>query len=308
MTDYSEISINDGLMLEGDSTPLSSTLDTSILAMYDNDYNTAVSGYFSHYNAYGLDFGSSKSIDKIICYCVTNQSSRDCPYWYPGGANIFGVYSSNDNSTWTLEETFDKPTIISHGLGLNVFEIVLASTINSRYVKVRKTVISGYAQVSINGTSFSASLYLAEMEAFVYSVTFSGLLDFPLDLEVQANDINDIQVDISAFYQEILDIKLDISMVVTSVFDLPLDIFISLLCIDDLSLDLFLTNEISMNILLDIYLVTGLFYYNFALDIAITNGINSTDLSLDIMTITQTQIFKAVYGIQLNSVLEDVTP
>jgi len=127
---------SDGLKLEPDTSDYTgTTLTTGITALYNDVYNANVSGAWMQHYSYGLDFGSAKTVDTVIVY-VRNAAGTACgTSYYGSGYDSVQVLSSDDNTTWTDEETFNAPPLTSMSYG-GYMTLSLASSFSARYVKV----------------------------------------------------------------------------------------------------------------------------------------------------------------------------
>lgn len=131
-----------GLYLANDDTPTSSTL-ASQPDMIDGDYLTANSkGYWQGgKHSYGFDLGSSKLVKVIKIYGIT-ASGQFVGYFNPSW-KTFDMYSSNDNSTWSLVQTYDGPPFDQDRLGAPSTGVDITFTLTNettaRYFKIRNT-------------------------------------------------------------------------------------------------------------------------------------------------------------------------
>lgn len=95
-----------GLFLADDSSdPTSSTLGAQT-DLVDGDLQNVISGTLTGSYSIGLDLGSSKTIQKLSIYDIIDGNFSGINQ--DGTNDTFEVYSSADNSTWVLVETF-KP-------------------------------------------------------------------------------------------------------------------------------------------------------------------------------------------------------
>jgi len=151
---------NDGLEKRSDSSPLSVTMDIGISELYNGDKSTPIGDYWNSQDSFGLDLGSSKSVDKIICY----HNLTDKQGWYDDDWATVAVYKSNDNSTWVFVEQFVQPPTNN-----GEFILTLSSTQNARYFKVRDN--GGHNLCVSDGSN----IYATEIEIFnSISYYFSG--------------------------------------------------------------------------------------------------------------------------------------
>jgi len=155
-----EIAGSDGLKLEGDTSPTTSTLTTGISGMVDDDYATIVTANYWNTNySYGIDLGSSQEVHFLYCYGVHSvQAGTD--HWYSAGYDSVQVYKSDDNSSWTLIEVFDGPPVIEISSVITQFKCLFSTPQTARYFKIRN--IDGYLSVGNSG----ASLRISEIEAY----------------------------------------------------------------------------------------------------------------------------------------------
>ena len=156
---------------------------------------------------------------------------------------------------------------------------------------------------------FTGSYTPQDGDNILFNFTSSGLglQDFDLDISVEQIVVEDVPLDISAYSQFLFDFKVDIRVVFNGISDLFLDILVGTLVLSDFNLDVACSRQVFFNLSLDLIAVTGLLTDNLFLDLSVSNGNYKADFTLDVMAITQTQAFKAIYGIQLNSVLTDIT-
>ena len=104
-----------GLRLDADSSPLSSTL-TSEPALIDDNTTTPVAASWAKGNSYGFDMGSPVSIDGIEVWNYVDSTST-LYTWVTSDHHRTGIYSSNDNSTWTFIKEFRRAPVFSAGPG-----------------------------------------------------------------------------------------------------------------------------------------------------------------------------------------------
>ena len=129
-----------GLIKASDNTPLTGSVLTERADLIDG--NKTVSGMGDwDWHSIGVDLGESKTITKINLYCRCD-SAPTTRCWFNADCDSIGIYSSDDNSTWVLEENFDNP---SYELG-NTFVVSLtpASPITARYLKAHPTGTGAY--------------------------------------------------------------------------------------------------------------------------------------------------------------------
>lgn len=122
-----------GLILEPDNSPTSSTLNDSP-AMIDGQTQTIVGNYCDGPDSWGVDLGGVSVVDAVNVYLKAYGTPTA---WYPN-ADIFGVYSSTNGTSWTLQETFVAPSFsISTAPYITVRLALASAIIGVRYIKVR---------------------------------------------------------------------------------------------------------------------------------------------------------------------------
>jgi hypothetical protein len=144
-----------GIWLSPDGTPLSSTL-TAKACLIDADWAADCTGAVGN-DTVGVDLGSSQDVGAIILgLCsVTGVFTDSWGGYYSTSYDSFHVYSSDDNSTWTLRESFNAPGMINDGTQYGHVCLKLATPFNARYIKLG-TDGGGWAQVS-NGENLRAT-------------------------------------------------------------------------------------------------------------------------------------------------------
>lgn len=122
-----------GLYLEPDTSPYTGTTLSALAALVDSVLYTPASGnyWYVHYS-YGIDLGSALTISKL----TASGSCTVTPTGYYAGHDSFKVFKSDDNSTWTLIEQFDAPTIIHSAANQWGIDFVFSANQTARYFKI----------------------------------------------------------------------------------------------------------------------------------------------------------------------------
>lgn len=124
-----------GLNLEPDTSPYTGTTLTVNDTLIDGSkFVAAGSDYWYTHYSYGVDLGVGMEVFKIHCSGLTASGTPTS--WYSSGYDSFSVYKSDDNSTWTLVESFDGPPLIYLAAQAWTFELALATPATARYWKV----------------------------------------------------------------------------------------------------------------------------------------------------------------------------
>ncbi len=147
-----------GLRNNWDSTPTSSVL-TARPCLIDGDYST-ICEMGGTYESVGVDFGSEKEVGSIKLTVVT-YTEDITTVWYNETFDDFYIYTSSDNSTWTLQETIEGPEIIITGAKSGYIILTLTTPLTARFFKV----YAGIGWVIINDTS-PDNLRVNEIEFF----------------------------------------------------------------------------------------------------------------------------------------------
>lgn len=155
---------NAGIFLANDSTPTSATL-TAKACLIDADKTTACLAE-SNYASVGMDFGSPVSIASIRVYFTIPYTDYSGG-WHPS-LKTFAVYTSSDNSSWTLKQTFAGPTITVVSGSLAYVELTFSEAQEARYVKVRAADAWWYVATLSNAYN---KITVTEMEAYDSSET-----------------------------------------------------------------------------------------------------------------------------------------
>lgn len=145
---------SDGLYNASDTTPTSSTL-SSLPGLINSDYTDDPSSYWTGGKSYGLDLGSAKSVTSLVVYSSIYGSGEMNASW-----DDLEVYSSSDNSSWTLVDTLEGSvdcSVVQESDHCH-FEVEFPET-SARYFKVYSP--SGIA-FGAGGTSAKVS----ELEAY----------------------------------------------------------------------------------------------------------------------------------------------
>lgn len=151
-----------GLYLEPDSSPTSSTLSVDNDIADGTRYTEARPSTWAQNDSYGIDLGSSLNVAKLSVFCVpTGGESPVTPTGWASSGDAFSVYGSNDNSSWTLIQSFSAPTQQHQGSGELQFDLEFSSGQTYRYFKVRATDSNG-CYVTYSGGS--AHCFIGEIE------------------------------------------------------------------------------------------------------------------------------------------------
>ncbi len=149
-----------------DTIPTSTALiaETKVV---DGDFLTEVDSYWNKNKSYGVDLGESHTVTRLRAHCNTLNST---PTSWEGPFNdSVTVYSSSDNSTWTLVELFNAPTIYDSGLRKWIFDCLLTTPTAARYWKI-------HADESLATNPSSANIRICEIEVFTETSTSSSSL------------------------------------------------------------------------------------------------------------------------------------
>ncbi len=126
-----------GLKANGDTNPLSVVMANEP-KMIDGDKDAAAAGtttsWLSGYS-YGIDLGTSKTIAGLTAFTIHSGASG--AVWYPAPHDFLGMYSSEDNSTWTFLESQHAPTVVFDTAGHFGFTFTLSTNATARYFKIR---------------------------------------------------------------------------------------------------------------------------------------------------------------------------
>lgn len=95
-----------GLFLADDSADPTSSVLGAQADLVDGDLQNVISGTLTGSYSIGIDLTTSQTIQKLIVYDIIDGNFSGINY--NGTNDTFAVYSSDDNSTWVLIETF-KP-------------------------------------------------------------------------------------------------------------------------------------------------------------------------------------------------------
>jgi hypothetical protein len=123
-----------GLRLDDDNTPLSSTL-TNEPALIDDNTTTPVAASWEQDDSYGFDMASPVAIDGIEVWNYVDSTST-LYTWQSGAHNKTGIYSSNDNSTWTLIKNVIRPPVFTAGPNTFNFRCMFDVPVTARYFKI----------------------------------------------------------------------------------------------------------------------------------------------------------------------------
>lgn len=186
------ISASAGLTLRGDSTPTSAVLISSPL-LIDGDGDTSgqtmtgIGTYdvWASTDSFAVDVGSAQRIVAIDFYTRTSVSTTyGYPLYWVSGKTV-DIYTSSDNSTWTLLETagVDDIEVLFANSGVygdNRFQFRIwlqSTTANVRYIKV---LFNNAANAVKHGppNNYTSAAYILEME--VWGLEGVGNSDIPL--------------------------------------------------------------------------------------------------------------------------------
>lgn len=121
-----------GLWSDDDATPLSSVLTTKV-CLIDADVTSDCTGVVDSAMSAGIDLGSTKLVNKLILRLLSSEITFPTVW---GAKDSIVVYSSPDNSTWTLEQTFDAPTLVADDDYIGHVELILTTPVSTRYFKI----------------------------------------------------------------------------------------------------------------------------------------------------------------------------
>lgn len=151
-----------GIWLNGDFTPTTSTL-TDKPCLIDADKSTECTVKINGKISVGLNLGSSKTVTSIIIYFMVSSGTL-ISQWLSGDFDGFSIYTSNDNSSWTLRQEWDNPTLVVDAPTLAHVELELSTPVAAQYVKVWPKDNGWYC----SGVDY---LKVAELEAYAESTT-----------------------------------------------------------------------------------------------------------------------------------------
>ena len=118
-----------------DSAATSMTFDSMIYGITDKIYDLATTPLMVEEHSVGIDFQNACTVESLRVYgrCGTGIVSD----WQIGKGDV-SVYSSDNNSAWTLEQTFSDPDLYAiDDDGTAYFDLDFTSAITSRWIKVR---------------------------------------------------------------------------------------------------------------------------------------------------------------------------
>jgi len=130
---YSGSLTSDGLWLESNTAPTSTTLSGSYPALIDGDYYTpAVSG--SNNSSIGIDLGAQYEIYGMKI--VDDGTAGLGIAYFSGSHDTVSAYYSNDNSSWTLIKTISPAQRVSGSYGYEVFVWWEDDPVTAQYIQL----------------------------------------------------------------------------------------------------------------------------------------------------------------------------
>lgn len=168
------------------------------------------------------------------------------------------------------------------------------------------------------------------------SAYFQGLTDSKTDLDVigsiledmvwdgviAAKVLEDLKIDVSAYFQSLSDGKFDLVLWQSVLHDLKMDLHAAVRVIEDSKFDisaglealnnLTFAGELAQNIIdsdcpFDLSIGDGIIFKDNKMDINIGDGNKIESLGLSLTLVSPIPVYKAVYGIHLESAIKDVT-
>lgn len=156
-----------------------------LACLIDGNKTSNCAGGASANKSIGLDLGSPQSIGTVRIYFLPQGTPANLgPLEWFTGYRTFIVYSSSDNSTWTLHQTIENPADVHVSSTLGYVDLVLSSAINARYVKVRSA--TGWYHYNDSENPGASQVLLTEIEAYdpsqVVDVPVAGIVvsSFPV--------------------------------------------------------------------------------------------------------------------------------
>jgi len=220
-----------GLKLEPDNTPLSGSMTEDAELIDEILYVSATGAYWYYHYCYGLDLGSSQTVDSIVCRATLSNAPID---WYSSAHDSVTVYKSDDGSTWTEVEQFDGPPIIHAAFMEMAFELEFASSQTARFFKVRNAESSS----TLGTTPGGASILVSEIEAYGTGGEQTELEDMSLDLSAYYQSLENIQLFLQVHGIEYRDLRSALAAADWTIEDLAMFLSAWLQGLDDVALDL----------------------------------------------------------------------
>ncbi len=124
-----------GLQIGLDSSPLTSTLSTSTVALIDGNVDIAAAPNWINTLSNGVGFAEPGTINGIDVYNWAAYGDSDS--WRAADDGHVEVYKSNDNAIWTLVKDYDQPPVFSHSTGRFNFRCTFDAAETAKYFKVR---------------------------------------------------------------------------------------------------------------------------------------------------------------------------
>jgi len=180
-----------GLFLEPDSAPYTSTsLDTTPLLIDGDRFTLAGGDYWHTHYAYGLDFGVSTTISGMSVYGIVAASTPTD--WYSSSNDSFSVYKSDDNSTWTLVESFDGPPLIHLAALQWGFELAFSANQTARFFKI---VYTDSTTMAFQPGELSGGI--GEIVPHLVGIPYTNKLVLTIDGSKVDEDLTDFPVNIT---------------------------------------------------------------------------------------------------------------
>jgi len=183
-----QFTLTDGLYKDSDNTPTSSVLTTGIAALVNGNLATEAVAFSVNKDSVGFDLGVSKTVTRMRRYDGNSASDN---IYTGGGFDSLAIYSSDDNSTWTLHQTYDPVVRIDTGSGnVHYVELTLTTPAAARYWKMHapENAIAAFNGDQLNCTEVEAWGYPnPDEDGFLYF--FEG--GSPTGAHLKWDDVDD---------------------------------------------------------------------------------------------------------------------
>jgi len=178
---------------------------------------------------------------------------------------------------------------------------------------------SSNQNVVLDLSSYFESLTNFKSDFNIIGNAFDNLL---WDVTLGADVINDFKTDLQVYFQSLTETKLDLKTFQSIIETLPidfrvavevredgkLDINAALRSFDDLKLAMVLTQSIiDSDCPFDLSVGDGIIYKDNKMDLEVSDGNKKENLGLSLTLVAPTPVFRAIYGIHLESAIKDVT-
>jgi hypothetical protein len=122
----------DGLFLYGDITPTASSL-ASKPELINGSFATCTD-FLGYYEAMGADLGSAQTVSIIKLFM--NSYFDNPTSWWSDAFGYMAIYSSSDNSSWTLRQEYNPGPFAADSGTLFHTTLTLNTPVSARYWKV----------------------------------------------------------------------------------------------------------------------------------------------------------------------------